>query len=363
MDEPHGPRRAAAMAARAMNDDEPETLSAHEKYKRVAEHRRYPKKNRYNLEDLALGLTASDAGVNRYYAMHAGPVAKKTLHYLAQAAGARKPEVKSKSLRLARKYFTDISAERHPELTEQIEARLLWEEGHRPETYEAKPSVNPETGAQEFFGIRDAFDKVTGGLFGNDRMRTPPIVAPPPPSPPPPSDAIVLQQLNDPSIGTKIPRETLILPTEKPEPPPLKSRTAVRVNLPGEGIQNFLDAEFAKKVDNFRRYAIEQGETLDFLSVYRPPDQQKKLLNDPTAVTPAKNSLHSAGLAFDLNGFKYLPPERRQRILDAARAAGLSWGGNFSDPDPDHFYFDPGGDRRKLITDFGEQVKRLQPEK
>jgi hypothetical protein len=79
-------------------------------------------------------------------------VAKKALHYLAQAASAKKPEVKAKSLRLARKYFADISAERHPELTEQIEGRLLWEEGHRPETYDAEPSVNPNTGAQDFFG-------------------------------------------------------------------------------------------------------------------------------------------------------------------------------------------------------------------
>ena len=154
MDEPTGPRRAASAAGRAMYDDEPETLSAREKYRRVAEHRRYPKKSRYNLEDLALGLTASDAGVNRYYAMHAGRAAKKALHYLAQAAGAKKPEVKSKSLRLARKHLANISAERHPELTEQIESRLLWEEGHRPETDDAKPTVNPNTGAQEFYGSK-----------------------------------------------------------------------------------------------------------------------------------------------------------------------------------------------------------------
>jgi len=31
------------------------------KYKQVAEHRRYPKKYRYNMEYLALGLVASDA--------------------------------------------------------------------------------------------------------------------------------------------------------------------------------------------------------------------------------------------------------------------------------------------------------------
>ena len=151
MDEPHEPRLAASMAARTIYDDDPSTLTVREKYKQVAEHRRYPKKHRYNMEDLALGLVASDAGVNRYYAMHAGPVAKKALRYLAQAANAKKPEVKAKSLRLARKYFADISAERHPELTEQIEGRLLWEEGHRPETYDTEPSVNPNTGAQEFF--------------------------------------------------------------------------------------------------------------------------------------------------------------------------------------------------------------------
>ncbi len=197
MDEPTGPRRAASAAGRAMYNDEPETLSAREKYRRVAEHRRYPKKRRYNLEDLALGLMASDAGVNRYYAMHAGRAAKKALHYLAQATGAKKPEVKSKSLRLARKHLADISAERHPELTEQIESRLLWEEGHRPETEDAKPSVNPETGAQEFFGFSDIFNKVTGGLFKNEEAPTSP--ATPPPTP-----------------GTQSTRENLTSPKENP---------------------------------------------------------------------------------------------------------------------------------------------------
>lgn len=366
MDEPHGPRRAAASAARMAYDDNPTTLTTREKYKRVAEHRRYPKKNRYNMEDLALGLVASDAGVNRYYAMHAGPVAKKALRYLAQAASAKKPEIKSKSVRLARKYFADISAERHPELTEQIEGRLLWEEGHRPETYGAEPSVNPKTGAQEFYGFRDVFNKVTGGLFDKERTATPPnaTLSSSNGTISIPGNEMANQQLiNSPAMGVRIPRETLILPTEKPEPPPLKSRNAVQANLPGRDADQFLDSNFANRVSKFQQYANEDGDTLRFSSAYRTPEFQATLRDDPNAITPAKNSLHSAGLAVDVEGFNSFPADKQQRIREAAQAAGLSWGGNFRKPDPVHFYYDPGDDRRSLITDFGEQIRRFHTKK
>ena len=43
-------------------------------------------------------------------------------------------------------------------------------------------------------------------------------------------------------------------------------------------------------------------------------------------------------------------------VLQAAKDAGLSWGGDFSKPDPVHFYSDPGTDRRQLIDNFSRAV-------
>jgi len=55
-----------------------------------------------------------------------------------------------------------------------------------------------------------------------------------------------------------------------------------------------------------------------------------------------------------------LPPDQQLIIRNAAAGAGLSWGGNFTTPDPVHFYFDPGGNRTMLINNFTGQVQILQ---
>lgn len=84
-------------------------------------------------------------------------------------------------------------------------------------------------------------------------------------------------------------------------------------------------------------------------SAYRTPKRQNGLKNDPNAITPADNSLHSCGFAVDIN-FSSLGDipgglsgsDQRKILRDAASAAGLSWGGNFANTDPPHFYVDPG---------------------
>jgi len=47
-------------------------------------------------------------------------------------------------------------------------------------------------------------------------------------------------------------------------------------------------------------------------------------------------------------------------VLDAAKGAGLSGGGDFKAPDRPHFYSDAGTDRRQLIDNFSRAVTALR---
>lgn len=70
--------------------------------------------------------------------------------------------------------------------------------------------------------------------------------------------------------------------------------------------------------------------------------------------TPAEHSLHSAGLAVDVD-FKNSGPETRKVLLEAARNAGLNWGGSYRDLN--HFDYNPGGNPETLIRNFGEAIR------
>jgi len=141
--------------------------------------------------------------------------------------------------------------------------------------------------------------------------------------------------------------------------PAVSPRTAVAVDLPGWP-NTYLDSEFSPMVENFIKYAQQEGATLKFTSGYRDQAKQTDMVNNGIGITPAKQSLHSAGLAVDVLLPADLAGKEWQTILSAAARAGLKWGGDFNDPV--HFYFDPipGQDRGELITNFAEQVRRLQ---
>jgi hypothetical protein len=137
---------------------------------------------------------------------------------------------------------------------------------------------------------------------------------------------------------------------------PSGQRTGVIADLPGLG-QTFLDSQIAPMVSSFTRNAHDNGVDLQFLSGWRSPGQQADMRLKGLGTTPAAQSLHSAGLAVDVN-YKDLPTDaQRQVVRDAATQAGLSWGGTFKTPDPNHFYFDPGGDRGALIDNFTNQLR------
>jgi len=137
-------------------------------------------------------------------------------------------------------------------------------------------------------------------------------------------------------------------------PAPTGERTAVAVDLPGQP-GTYLDSEFAPKVDAFVQYAREAGHDIQLSSGYRTQAEQDEL-----SLMPAEQSLHSAGLAVDVNNFDRLPDATQLAIRQAAERAGLSWGGSFGDKR--HFFIDPipGQDRTQLIANFAEQVRRLQ---
>jgi RHS repeat-associated protein len=131
----------------------------------------------------------------------------------------------------------------------------------------------------------------------------------------------------------------------------------VQVTLPGLGA-TFLDDSFYPLVQQFIDNASAHGVGLQFNSAYRTPARQAALHNDPNAITPANNSLHSCGFAVDVN-YSVLPAAQQAIIRDAARAAGLSWGGNFQTPDPPHFYAEPSVSRDIAIQNATQEYQRL----
>lgn len=127
--------------------------------------------------------------------------------------------------------------------------------------------------------------------------------------------------------------------------------------LPGLG-QTYLNPDFADKVGALIQKIGEQGISFRFASGYRDQAKQDALQTDPTATTPARDSLHSAGRGVDIakSDWDGMSNQAQAAVLDAAKEAGLSWGGNYSKPDPRHFYSDPGTDRRQLIDNFTNAV-------
>ena len=133
---------------------------------------------------------------------------------------------------------------------------------------------------------------------------------------------------------------------------------AGRYYLPGVGV-TYLDPDFADKIGNLTLAAQSDNIPLRFNYAYRDQAAQDQLKNDPAAVTPADRSLHSTGNAVDIHVSSFTPAMLSKLVSDAA-AAGISWGGNFSTPDPAHFYVDPGGNRDNRIDSFSQAVQNLQ---
>jgi hypothetical protein len=132
----------------------------------------------------------------------------------------------------------------------------------------------------------------------------------------------------------------------------------VPTTLPGMG-DTYLDQSMVPKVNAFIANAAAHGVDLHFNSAFRTPDGQERLRHDPSAITPAEHSLHSAGFAVDVNYSTVTSEAQRAIIRTAAHDAGLSWGGNFQRHDPPHFYADPPVDRNTAISNATRQYNEM----
>jgi hypothetical protein len=133
----------------------------------------------------------------------------------------------------------------------------------------------------------------------------------------------------------------------------------VPVTLPGRG-DTFLDQSMVPKIHAFVEEAHKRGVDIRFNSAYRSPEQQERLHRDPTAITPAAHSLHSAGFAVDVEGFMRMSAHDQKAVREAAETAGLKWGGGFHHSDPVHFYADPPIDRNTAIANATRQYHEYQ---
>ncbi len=127
-----------------------------------------------------------------------------------------------------------------------------------------------------------------------------------------------------------------------------------KANLPGLG-DTYMDDSFYPKVMDFIAKNHATGTDVTFTEGFRTTAYQAQLQNNPNATTPAQagTSLHEAGYAFDVS-MRTFSEAQQATVAANAAAAGISWGGNFSTPDPVHFYNEvPGGrgNRSKYIAD------------
>ncbi|MFI5031948.1 MAG: hypothetical protein ACHQPH_14725 [Reyranellales bacterium] len=72
------------------------------------------------------------------------------------------------------------------------------------------------------------------------------------------------------------------------------------------------------------KYTREAGHDIQLSSGYRTQAEQDDIIRSGKGKMPAKQSLHSAGLAVDVNSFDGLPEPMTLDIRHAADRAGLS---------------------------------------
>jgi hypothetical protein len=136
-----------------------------------------------------------------------------------------------------------------------------------------------------------------------------------------------------------------------------------KVTLPKFG-ETYLDDSFYPKVQQFISHLNDNGVNIIITSAYRTPEQQAELKNlskagVPGIITPADNSLHSAGFAIDIS-WKSLGKSDRKIVLDTANQIGLRWGGNFRKPDPVHFDYKPKENIKELIENASKKYNLMK---
>jgi hypothetical protein len=103
-----------------------------------------------------------------------------------------------------------------------------------------------------------------------------------------------------------------------------------------------LHPEFRDLARRYIQTANERGYPISLGSSYRSPEEQSAMYNNrannPYPVAPPGASGHNYGLAMDLRGYK---PEYQKGLGQLAHEMGLTYGGEFSHPDPVHVQLGP----------------------
>jgi RHS repeat-associated protein len=132
-----------------------------------------------------------------------------------------------------------------------------------------------------------------------------------------------------------------------------------RVTLPGLG-NTMLDDSFAPTIQRWIALNEAAGISVRFTEAFRTTAYQQELRNNRNAIAPAPapagSSLHEAGFAVDIS-WRNLTSDQQNIVLATAKLADLNWGGSFRNPDPVHFFHDPGN-RTKWISDAQKQNQR-----
>jgi hypothetical protein len=134
----------------------------------------------------------------------------------------------------------------------------------------------------------------------------------------------------------------------------------VPIVLPGMGA-DYIDESVRDRAYAFAHAMIAKGLAPNFVSTYRSPERQADI--QKTTPNAADRSLHEMGMAADLDRpwWDSLKPSQRQQVIEAGKAAGWSWGGNFrhnAEVEQNHFYIDPGAPRGPAIKATSEAFRR-----
>ncbi|WP_309903626.1 DUF637 domain-containing protein [Variovorax soli] len=146
--------------------------------------------------------------------------------------------------------------------------------------------------------------------------------------------------------------------------------TLERIALPGYG-DAYVDPRLATALQDWIDQAAAAGVSIHFNSAFRISGQPVAGAVYPPA---GGSSLHNAGLAVDIryDRLQDIPggltgDQQRAILRSTAASAGLSWGGNFANPDNVHFFIDPYGSpnpgRGSLINIQQDAYQYLNPKR
>jgi len=124
---------------------------------------------------------------------------------------------------------------------------------------------------------------------------------------------------------------------------------------PGSRAIPRFDGLVADNVSSFFKELGDQNIPIRITGGFRPSGTQTHYTNNKYGGAKAGNSLHEAGLAFDVN-WAQLDKAQQAMALQTAKRLGFKWGGDFKKSDAIHFYTDPFAN----LSDRQAYIRSLQ---